>query len=244
MSIRTGMKWHLASIAVGLSAIPAGWADSVTMSASDGALAASATFESSGADLIVTLTNTSTFDVVDPPGILTCLFFDVNGPLLNLTPVSAVLGSGSTVLFGGTDPGDVVGGEWEWEESFGSPAPHNSTYGIGSSGLGIFGAGEMFPGTNLQGPANVDGLQYGITSAGDDAATGNAAVTGSNALIQNSVVFTLSGLPLDFDVNTITNVNWQYGTSPTEPNIPEPGSLALLALGGIFARGRRGATAR
>jgi hypothetical protein len=38
-----------------------------------------------------------------------------------------------------------------------------------------------------------DGLQYGITSGSDNPSTGNAAVTGANALIQNSVVFTFSG---------------------------------------------------
>jgi hypothetical protein len=215
-------------------------ADSVSFNASQANLAASATFENSGSNLIVTLTNTSTFDVLVPADVLTCLFFDVDGAALNLTPVSAVLGSGATVLFGGSDPGGVVGGEWEWEESFTNPAPRGSDYGIGSSGLGLFGAGEMFPGTNLQGPADVDGLQYGMVSAGDDPATGNTPVTGTNALIKNEVVFTLSGLPGGFDVHSITNVNWQYGTALTEPNIPEPSSVMLFsAIGFSLVRRRR-----
>jgi len=211
----------------------------VTFSAADGTLAASATFENSGTDLVITLANTSTFDVLVPADVMTALFFDVDGPALTLTPVSAILGAGSVVHFGGTDPGDVVGGEWEYEDSFGDPAPHGAAYGISSAGFGLFGSGAMFPGSNLEGPASVDGLQYGIVSAGDNPATGNAPVTGDNALIQNEVVFTLSGLPVDFDVNRISTVNWQYGTGLDEPNIPEPSSLLLLVLGGVAAIRRR-----
>jgi hypothetical protein len=121
--------------------------------------------------------------------------------------------------------------------------------GISSSGYGLF-SGATFPGPNLEPPAALDGLQYGITSAGDNPFTGNAAVTGGNPLsknplIKNSVVFTLSGLPSGFDpltLNAITNVSFQYGTSLAEPNVlgggpgggapvPEPSSVLLLGSG-------------
>lgn len=214
-------------------------ADSVTHSAAEGNLAASATFESSGGNLTITLTNTSLFDVAVPADVLTALFFDVDGGALNLTPVSAILGLTSEVLFGGSDPGGVVGGEWEWEESFSEPAPQNASYGIGSSGFNLFGSGEDFPGSNLDGPESPDGLQYGIVSAGDDPAAGNAAVTGANPLIKNEVVFVLSGLPDGFSVASISNVNWQYGTALDEPNIPEPASIALLVVGALGMIRRR-----
>jgi hypothetical protein len=78
----------------------------------------------------------------------------------------------------------------------------------------------MFPGTDLQPPPNPDGLQYGLTSAGDDTATGNAKVTGSQALIKNSVIFTLGGLPTGFKLTDISNVNFQYGTALDEGHFP------------------------
>jgi hypothetical protein len=104
-------------------------------------------------------------------------------------------------------------------------------------------------------------MNYGILSAGDNTATGNAQVTGGEPLIKNSVTFLLSGLPGDFLLASIANVSFQYGTALTEPNfpgssggtggsgggggsggIPEPGTLSLAGaaiLGGFFYSRRR-----
>lgn len=214
----------------------------INFSASQGNLAASATFEVSGTDLIITLTNTSAADVTVQNQILTAVFFDVAGPQLTLNPGagSAVLGMGSVVLFGSTDPGNVVGGEWQYLAGISGSAPYGANYGISSAGFGIFGS-PNFPGSNLQGPGAINGLQYGITSAGDDPSTGQAAVSGTNALIQNSVVFTLPGLPLGFDpAAMVSNVTFQYGTSLLDSNIqtPAPGALSLLAMA-LFCPRRR-----
>lgn len=207
-----------------------------------GNLAATALFDVSGTSLIVTLTNTSTSDVQAPADVLTAMFFNISGLPLTLGRSSAVLGVGSTVAFGTTDPGNVVGGEWAYASGL-SGAPGNAAYGISSTGLNLFGPGDVFPGNNLQGPANVDGLQYGITSAGDNLATGNAAVTGGNALIQNRVVFTLTGLPAGFDPATrISGVSFQYGTVASEPNVPgtpTPGGLGVIGAAGVLAARRR-----
>lgn len=224
------------------------WAAPITFWASQGNLAASATFDVVGNDLSVTLTNTSGADVLVPVDVLTAVFFTINGAQPVLAPVSAILGLGSTVLFGGTDPGGVVGGEWAYGEGLGG-APSGATRGISSSGYNQFGAAN-FPGSNLQGPAGLDGLQYGITSAGDDPSTGNTPVTGTNALIKNQVVFLVSGLPGGFDPSSrITNVSFQYGTALNEPNIygtplsdpniPEPATCGWLLAVTLMAS-RRG----
>ena len=147
---------------------------SLTISASSDSRSASATFEGIGSDLKVTLTNTSSADALVPVDILTGVFFDLTGdPGLGRT--SAVLGAGSSVLFppsGDGTEGGSVGGEWAYNNAL-TGAPGGAKQGISSTGLGLFGPGDRFPGSNLQGPDSLDGLQYGITSAGDNPVTGN-----------------------------------------------------------------------
>jgi len=199
-------------------------------------------------NLLVTLTNTSAMDVMNPAQILTGVFFSMEGNY-TLTPLSAVLTEGSTVFFppskdafgnpisGGTYAGGDVGSEWAY--AVGLNGPRQSTQGISSSGLGLFGPEDRFdPVGNLQGPSSPDGLQYGITSAGDNPNTGNSPVTGGYALLHNSVLFSF-GVPTGFDLEDIYNVSFQYGTSLGEPNVPgdkvvpEPSTLALAGLGAL-----------
>jgi len=236
-----------------LAAVPAFGA--VTFSASetiDGSTyAASATFSMEDNMLYVLLTNTSPDDVLVPAQILTAMFFDMEEG--SLTRQWAHLGDGSSVLFapstdvagnaitGGTYANGDLGAEWAFSDVSG--APHGAGYGISSAGLGLFGKEDRFDTTrNLQGPDAPNGLQYGITSAGDSAGTGNAAVKGSSALIQSGVLFAFLASP-DFQLDDISNVSFQYGTSLTEPNItyaPEPSTIALVITGlaGFVARRR------
>ena len=214
-------------------------------------LKASANFAVSGNNLIVTLTNTSSADVLVPANILTALFFDVVG-VGALTPVSAVLGAGSSVVYDpdGQPVGGVVGGEWAYGSGL-AGAPRGATEGISSAGFGLFGNAN-FNGPDLSSPSAVNGMNYGILSFGDNFATDNGGIINAEGEIWYSVVFTLSGLPNNFvpSAATITGINFQYGTALTEPNIdggggeaPEPISLILLGSGlagvGLYRRFRK-----
>lgn len=204
------------------------WADFISFSASNGSgLSASVSFETSGGNLIVTLTNTSAMDVTVPSQVLTAVFFSLPG---SMTPVSAVLNSGSVVNGDSAPAGGAVGGEWAYQSGLNVGG---SNSGISSSGLGIFGPGNLFGGPDLDSPVSPNGLNYGITSAGDNPASGNGGLSGE-PLIQNSVVFTLSGWNANWSLSQIANVFFQYGTSLSEPHlgaVPEPGVLALLGIG-------------
>lgn len=219
-----------------------------------GGRSASADFTVSGTNLVVVLTNTASSDATAPTDMLTGVFFSLAGnPTLTRTSGIVTGGSGVFVIgtgaAGPTGAGNSVGCEFAYAN--GISGPGGADEGISSSGLGLFGPTDVFPGcTNLEGPADPDGIQYGITTASDNLTTGNGGITGSS-MIRNSVTFTLSGIASNFNTATgISNISFQYGTALTEPNVPgstsgglstggaslpEPGSpLALLALGGAL----------
>lgn len=231
MSIRTWIPAVFSIAALGANS------HAIVLSGSSGHRAASVEFTVSGSRLYVALTNTSTQDVVRPEDVLTAVFFRTTGDK-HFNPFAATLCRDSHVFFG-PDGGGNVSGEWAYRDDM-NGAPMGMTHGISSSGFGLFGPHDLFGGPNLQGPLSPDGLNYGITSAGDDLSTGNTPVTGGVPLIKNSVCFTFTCAE-GFDPNSITHAYFQYGTSLDEPGFeaPAPGALTLLGLGGALARRRR-----
>lgn len=216
----------------------------VTYAGSAGAKAAEAEFSVVGNTLTVKLTNTSTADVLVPSDVLTAVFFNVSGSATSFAPASAVLTAGSYVIQDSAPAGGIVGGEWAYRNDVSEGGPISGTnHGISSTGLGVFG-GPSFPGSNLGGPAAVDGLQYGLVSAGDNAATGNGGIMGADGLIHNSVTFTFTGAN-GFNLSRINCVYFLYGTALNEGGftgqvVPTPGSSALAVIaGGLIFRRRR-----
>jgi hypothetical protein len=246
------LRYAAAMGIMGAVAIAPALAVPIQFNGTMGTLAASVTFDVlPGSNLEVVLTNTSAADVLVPSDVLTGVFWSGTGALGSLSALT-----GGTVFYDpdGQPVGGVVGGEWGYGSSL-AGAPGGATAALMSTGA-LAGLGQpTFPGPNLAGPVGLNGLQYGLLSAGDDPNTGNGGITGSGGLVQNSTTFLLSGLPDGFALTDITNVSFQYGTSLSDPNIPggnpvcangapnypictpqdvdtpEPMSLALLGTG-------------
>lgn len=256
-----------ALLATVLSAVPAGAIVTFTASgtnADGSALKASAVFSISGNTLTILLSNIATNDNTssgqDVPGnTLTGILFDLPDNI-TLTPVSAMLPSGSSIVQGSTcNPGPCtslttdVGGEFIYatSSSFESGAPAGPDRGIASAGY-ISGPAGNFGGSNLDDPKAPDGINFGIISL-DSSFNPNGGLV-SEPLIKNSVFFTLL-ITGTLTENQISSVMFQYGTNfsesrlvccdrpPTE-RVPGPAtavllSSALLALGAVRRIGSR-----
>lgn len=206
-------------------------------------LTATATFDIVGGKLQVVLNNSSAFDVLVPSNVLTALFFNLSGGASQLGVGGASATSNGPTFQNGVQQnpaGTNVGGEWAYA-GVTNATLLGTNAGISSSGFGLFGAGN-FNGPNLSGPIAVDGLQYGITSTGDNLATDNGGLAG-NEITKHSVTFLLD-FAAGFTLAQISNVSFQYGTDLIDPRntctvncggppaneIPEPGSAALAGL--------------
>jgi hypothetical protein len=163
-------------------------------------VSAEALVDFSGDYLTITLRNTSLSNTgVDVPGSTLSGFFwkFIVGVNPTLTPVSALLAEGSSIL--GTC-GVVscvgmsnVGGEFGFSYQA-SGFPRGTNFGIASSGYLSSGSpGNLgnFNGINLDNPASLDGINFGLVSiaAGFNPNGGLEAVP----VIQDAVVFILSG---------------------------------------------------
>ncbi|HXJ02925.1 MAG TPA: XDD4 family exosortase-dependent surface protein [Micropepsaceae bacterium] len=217
-------------------------------------IAASVSIDVSGSNLVIVLTDTSTTNTgYQPPDALLGIFFNM-APNLTLTPLSAALTSGSTVL--GTIPaGNTLGDYWQYKFSSTGFTQTNSPflsvpdkYGISATGIQLFGPGGNF-GSNPTIPINgVDGAIVG-TDYNDATANGGMTTSGHGPFEQDSITLTLSisSLPPGFDPSTaITDLSFIYGTAPDslltgsqcqncvtqrDSTVPEPATLAMFAFG-------------
>jgi hypothetical protein len=225
----------------------------------DGIREARAEFSSDGATLTVRLSNLG-----EPASqnnqVLTSVFFNlaISGWTGSFSPTGVYIPTGGSVVNGAPSPafdacgtfgtpvsGCVggVGGEFAFKSGIATPPAGGGSYGLSSSGLGIFGPGDRFPGNNLQGPDSPDGPQYGLVNG---VTAGNSI---NDAQINNSVIFllainTTTGVFPTFTASgggsNFSNVVFQYGTalgSPDEPCLgctqfaPETSTSTLLASG-------------
>jgi hypothetical protein len=236
------------------TAVTTAYADSQVFTGTSGNLAASATFNLVANTLTITLANTATISPGTSAGVLTGVFFDLTGNP-TLTPVSALLPSGSSVIqtascsvrscSGVTN----VGGEFSYAAG-GLASLTGTDRGISSAGyLNANTSFGNFGGLNYDGPSSgaLNGAEFGIVNSGFVPFSGNSGLDG-DALIQDRVVFTLTGVS-GLTAADVSNVFFTYGTTqPGEPSfrgtstgfpsaVPEPSSVLLFGtLAGLLFR--------
>ncbi len=188
------------------------------------------TYDSVLKTLKVVLTNTAD-DVDYQNEVLTGVFFDAIGNPLTIGDgwVKGTAVTGGEVIQGNHSPDQILFGagkdvssEWAFASTAELVPPDAA---IGSSGFGIFGPQDRFDTTtNLDGPDDPNGINYGIVdsdwlySDGDD----NNKL-GVEPVIRGSVIFTFSNVKTPFSDPTlsfISNVNFQYGTDLGDPSVP------------------------
>ena len=253
---------HKVALALGISAFAASvQAIPITFDGSGTAasvsVSAQATFDITGNVLTITLINDSAANAgSDVPGsTLTGLFWNfASNPLL--TPDSATITAGSIVNAGACSSGlctaattDVAG---EFGYAAGSFYGGTANNGIASSGylttglpgnIGNFNGG--LAGANLDDPASLDGINFGIISSAPLNPNGGLE---SVPLIRDRVTFVLDGVS-GLSIADIVGVRFQYGTSFDETSItgectvrcggnpgghgvvPEPATLLLFGIG-------------
>ncbi|MDA3919184.1 MAG: hypothetical protein PF501_00670 [Salinisphaera sp.] len=218
-------------------------------------VSASAQFTFNRDLLTIFLSNTSpSHSGQDTPGsTLTGLFFDLTGDPL-LSSDSATVSSGSSIIQASTcSPGPClgvtnVGGEFGYQHD-GSRFPNGAGEGIASAGYATTGFSQNignFNGNNLDDPASLDGINFGLVSSASGF-TPNGGKNGKGGLkydplIQDSVTFVLDNVK-GLAVSDISNVSFQYGTNISEGNIPgmppsvsvsEPPSGYVFGLGALL----------
>ncbi|MBN9501951.1 MAG: hypothetical protein BGO01_09965 [Armatimonadetes bacterium 55-13] len=185
-------------------------------------------FTQSGNLLNVVLTNTATDPANFKRRVLTGVFWDISGSP-SITANSAAYTSGSVQLNGG-DTAANIGKHWGYKQGLAANQWGNANYGISATGLGYFGPPNAF----ISGTAQ-QGIDYGLVPA--------AGTSLGDTVVKNSMTFALN-LPTGYVLNEgdIKNVWFQYGSDVSEfyASVPEPGSMAALAIGAAaFFRRRR-----
>jgi len=197
----------------------------------------------SGTTLRLTLTNTSPL-ILSIGQALSGLTWDIT-PLVSLTPVSALIASGSLLVGVGSTSDTDLSGEWAFQDDILAGGGLGS-FGIGAMGDINFGADSFGPGDrfndtaslNLFGPPSGSLNGIGGAIVGPSVDLFSDGFTSQGPLVQGfdgtnttpgQMVFNW-GITGAFPLADITNVQPLFGTDGA-PAVPEPSTILLLGSG-------------
>jgi hypothetical protein len=205
-------------------------------------LKATATFTVSNLDLIIAMSNISTNAPKTASDILTGIFFDISTNLA-FTPVSAMVGPDSTTgapLLGESD--FDVSGQWAYKGdlptgNLSKDAP--GEYGLSDTKFSFFKKSNLLSDIKLPGTSPLSGVQFGITDMSNFDPKARGSIKHADLII-NTIDLALNGLPVNFSLTDISDVTFVFGKSINKgidisgemvAQIPEPGTVALVAIG-------------
>lgn len=186
--------------------------------------------------------------------VLTGLLFDIDDPTVAITPLSAELPTGSSLIGAGATADTDVSSEWFYKDGITAGVDPFTLVPYGEHGVGImgdinfgadtFGKPDAFTwdGTdvvgNLFGPEGPNGIEVGIVGPNLTIVVGVGpdGFKNQGPVAQNETLLTLSYTG-DLQLSEISNVTPLFGTDGAP--IPEPASVALLGVAAAYAAARR-----
>lgn len=201
-----------------------------------------AEFAITGNVLTITLTNTSSMQMGGLGEVFTGLTWNITDAGVSLTPVSAMVAPGSSVVGNGATPDVDISSEWAFRDDLvgyglsgmGTPI---GPYGLGSMGdvnfMEAFGPHERFDTTtNLWGPASPNGVQAGIVSQIDGANLFSPPFANKGPFVQDQVLLTFD-ITGDLQESEIVDVVPLFGTDGATI-VPEPATVVIWSLIGAL----------
>ena len=199
----------------------------------------SMTTVNSQAALMISLMNTSVGVTHSTGAVLTALYFNISGGTV-LTPYLAALGPGSAIVQDASTVSNPspVGNNWQYLEKnagFAGANASSDNEALSASALSDFSSAN-FCSSNCQ---TLGGADYGIVpSSPNYTATNENTALSNTTVVQNTVVFILTGIASSFNPFTgVTNVVGQFGTTSSSPQVidalvvtPEPATFGLAGL--------------